>query len=496
MRQLTGLDTSFIHLESASTPMHIGALSIYDQTTAPGGHVTFKEILAFFESRLDRAAAFRQRLVNVPLGLDNPYWADDPDFDLEFHVRHIALPQPGDWRQLCIQVARLHSRPLDMTRPLWEAYIIEGLDNVKGVPKGAFALVTKMHHAAVDGVSGAQINEAIHDLAPSPPAAPEVSTTEHESVRAPTVVEQLGRSALRGLTLPLRLGRLLVQGAPTMTRILHNDGDRASAKPSRAPRTRFNDNVSPHRVFDGCSFPMAELNAIRGAVEGVKLNDVILTVCGGALRKYLEAKAELPEKSLIAMAPKNIRTEDQNGTAGNQVTVMSLPVRSDIADPLDRMAAVFAESQAAKDLSKKTQSIVGPELADLIPPPAGDLLARIYASASLAERLPPVFNTVVTNVPGPNVALYSMGSKMVASFGLGPAVHGLGLFQPVISYNGQVTISVVACREMMPDPAFYCECLEASFSELKAAAMEPTDEQPAPAGKQVRKKKSRKKPDR
>ncbi len=492
MRQLTGLDTSFIHLESAATPMHIGSLAIYDQSTAPGGHVTFKDILAFFESRLDRAAAFRQRLVNVPLGLDNPYWADDPNFDLEFHVRHIALPQPGDWRQLCIQVARLHARPLDMSRPLWEAYIIEGLDNVEGVPKGAFALVTKMHHAAIDGVSGAEISEAIHDLSPNPPAASQSEAPIADTLRAPTVVEQLGRSALRGISLPLKLGRVLVQGAPTLTRILRNDGDRANAKPARAPRTRFNDNVTPHRVFDGRSFPMAELNAIRGVVEGSKLNDVIVTICGGALRKYLSAKAELPERSLIAMAPKNIRTENQNGTAGNQVTVMSLPIRSDIEDPLDRLSAVFAETQAAKDLAKKTQSVMGPELVDLIPPPAGNMLARLYASASLAERLPPIFNTVITNVPGPNVALYSMGSKMVASFGLGPAVHGLGLFQPVVSYNGQLTISIVACREMMPDPAFYCQCLQASFDELKAAAIAftGTKAKPKPRRKKTKSKKT------
>ncbi len=488
MRQLTGLDTSFIYLESAATPMHIGSLSIYDQSTAPGGRVTFKEILAFWESRLDRAAAFRQRLVNVPLDLDTPYWAEDPNFDLEFHVRHIALPHPGDWRQLCIQVARLHSRPLDMSRPLWEAYVIEGLDNVEGVPHGAFALVTKMHHAAIDGVSGAEISAAIHDLeaVPPPPKDDAPQPRTRELVRAPSMLEQLGRSAIRGLARPIKAGKFLFQGTPALTKAFRGEGDSKAGRPSRAPRTRFNDNVTPHRVFDGRQFKLTELNAIRGAVSGASLNDVVVTICGGALRKYLIEKAELPERSLIAMAPKSVRSKAQQGTAGNQVTVMSLPVRSDIEDPLDRLSAVHAESQAAKSLSSKTESVVGPDVADLIPPPAGNMLARFYASASLAERLPPIFNTVVTNVPGPKVPLYSMGSKMVATYGLGPAVHGLGLFQPVVSYNGRVTISAVACREMMPDPAFYCECLQAAFEELRDAAAEMIGAEPAKKAKKKR----------
>ena len=166
MQQLSGLDSTFLYLETGNTPMHIGSMAIYDQSTAPKGHVAFKDILEFFEKRLHKARSFRQRLAKVPLALDRPYWIEDPDFDLEFHVRHIALPKPGDWRQLCIQAARLHARPLDLTKPLWEAYVIEGLDNVEGVPKGSFALVMKIHHAAIDGVSGAEMAAAIHDLSP------------------------------------------------------------------------------------------------------------------------------------------------------------------------------------------------------------------------------------------------------------------------------------------------------------------------------------------
>ncbi len=493
MQQLSGLDTSFIHLESSTTPMHIGSLAIYDQSTAPGGKVTFKDILAFFESRLDRAPVFRQRLANVPMGLDNPYWIEDANFDLEFHVRHIALPQPGDWRQLCIQAARLHSRPLDMRKPLWEAYVIEGLDNVTGVPPGAFGLVTKFHHAAIDGVSGAEIAMAIHDLGPQ--AVPREATSDWQPDRVPTDLELLGRSAINNLSIPVKFGKLLYRTAPTLRKLFSSMAGKEVTAPTRAPRTRFNSNVGPHRVFDGRSFPLSELKIMRTAVEGATLNDVVVAICGGAMRKYLMSKDELPERSLVAMAPMSVRSKDQAGSAGNQVTALSLPIRTDIEDPIERLAAVHGESQSAKQFTAAAGSNLGVDLANLIPAPAGNLIGRLYGSASLAEKLPPMYNTVITNVPGANVPIYSMGSQMVTNFGLGPCVHGVGLFQPVLSYNGQLTISAVACRDMMPDPAFYCQCLEESFAELQAA-VGATQKKPAKASNKSDAKPAKKKPAR
>ena len=468
MQQLSGLDTSFLYLESVSTPMHIGALAIYDQASSPGGRVTFKGILEFFESRMHLARVFRQRLAKVPLGLDKPFWVDDPHFDLEYHVRHIALPQPGDWRQLCIQAARLHARPLDLNKPLWEVTVIEGLDNVANVPKGAFALVSKFHHAAIDGVAGSEIAAAIHDLGPDAPAGLEAKDWEAE--RQPTGLELLGRSALGAVHVPGRIGRLASSAAPNLRKLVSGVRGKELAPPPRAPRTRFNNNVGPHRVFDGRTFSLDDIRTIRHARTGATVNDVVVTVCGGALRKYLAAKDELPETSLVAMAPRSVRTSDQSGAAGNRVTAMSLPIRSDIEDPLERLTAVCDESRAAKQFNEAAGRNLGPDLAELIPPPAGQMAARLYSGARLAERLPPMFNTVITNVPGPVVPIYSMGSRMVRNYGLGPCVHGIGLFQPVLSYNGELTISAVACRDMMPDPAFYAECLKDAFDELLAAA--------------------------
>jgi WS/DGAT/MGAT family acyltransferase len=467
VQQLSGLDSSFLYMETGTTPMHIGSLAIYDQRTAPGGHVTFKEILKFFELRLHKARMFRQRLARVPLSLDHPYWIEDPDFDLEFHVRHIALPKPGDWRQLCIQTARLHARPLDLNRPLWEAYVIEGLDNVAGVPHGSFALVTKVHHAAIDGVSGAEMAAAIHDLAPD---AEVVSPAEEWSPdRLPTGIELLTRSALRSVTAPLKFGGLALRSAPALARVVAGISTRELRIPLRVPRTRFNGSVSAHRVFDGRAFALDDFKAIKNAVPGTTVNDVVVTVCGGALRKYLHAKNELPRQSLVAMAPMSIRPEAARTSAGNLVSAMALPVRSDIDDPLERLSAVSVDSSYAKKLAHTMGPDLTANLAEFLPSTISGLLARSYAASRLSDRLPPLFNTVITNVPGANVPLYSMGSRMVASYGLGPVVHGIGLFQPILSYDNTITISAVADRAMMPDPAFYCDCIQSAFDELKAA---------------------------
>jgi len=471
MEQLSGLDASFLYLETGKMPMHIGSLAIYDQSTAPGGAVTFKDILRFFDKRLHKARAFRQRLVTVPMSLDHPYWIEDPDFDLEFHVRHIALPKPGDWRQLCIQTARLHARPLDTNRPLWEAYVIEGLDNVEGVPAGSFALVTKIHHAAIDGISGAEMAAAIHDASPEDTVEP--PETDWSPERFPTAVELLGRTAVTTAKKPFEFVSLVGRNASTAWRFGRGLLKKELHLTTNVPRTRFNGNVSAHRVFDGRIFSLDEIRAIKSRVEGATVNDVMVSVCGGALRRYLESKGELPEESLVAMAPVSFRPDAKRKAAGNMVSTMSLPVRSDIAEPLERLRAVHAESQDAKRLISTVGASLGTELAHFLPSTTTGLMATAYGRYGLAKHLPPIFNTIITNVPGPNFPMYSMGSRMVANFGLGPVAHGVGLFQPVVGYNGQITVSAISCRTIMPDPGTYCDYLTETFEDLRKAARRP-----------------------
>jgi WS/DGAT/MGAT family acyltransferase len=246
-------------------------------------------------------------------------------------------------------------------------------------------------------------------------------------------------------------------------------------------------------VFDGCQFDLDEIKAIKNSQAGTTVNDVVVSVCGGALRTYLGSKNELPDESLVAMAPMSVRSADQRESAGNLVSGMSLPIRSDIADPLERLLAVNDESVLAKRLAHTMGPDLAADAAEFLPSTISGLVARTYSNSSLANRMPPMFNTVITNVPGVNVPLYSMGSKMVASYGLGPVVHGLGLFQPVLSYNNKITISAVSDRNMMPDPAFYIDCLQKSYDELKTATIEKPRKSSTASRKKASKKTAAKK---
>jgi WS/DGAT/MGAT family acyltransferase len=478
MEQLSGLDASFLYLETPNQPMHIGALAVYDPSTAPGGFVRFKDILATIESRLHLARTFRQRVVRVPFDLDHPWWVNDPEFDLEFHVRHIALPRPGDWRQLCIQTARLHARPLDTSKPLWEFYVVEGLEQVGGLPPGSFAIVSKIHHAAIDGVSGAEITGAIHDLAPDthvpPPTEPWIADRE------PLTAELLVRTWLNNVRQPLRFARVLADTVPAVARVTEGLRNERFRTPGAAPRTRFNGTISPHRVVDGRSFPLEVLRGIRQAVPGATINDVVLAIVGGALRRYLQAKDELPDAPLVAMAPVSVRGKSLAGTQGNQVSAMAAPLATDVADPLSRLDVVRAGTIRSKALTEAVGARLLTDYSQFVPASLAGLAARLYSRAGLANRVRPVFNCVVTNIPGPQQPLYSGGARLVTQYGLGPIVDGLALIHPVFSYCGEITISFTSCREILPDPAFYAECIEASYHELREAAR-VADPQPAPA---------------
>ena len=484
MQQLTGLDASFLYLETANSPMHIGALAIYDPSTAPGGKVSFKQILANTTRRTQKVAAMRNTLVEVPLSMDHPYWRTDGDFDPEFHIRHIALPKPGDWRQLCIQVSRLHARPLDRAHPLWEMYIIEGLDNVKGYPPGCFAVVTKMHHAAIDGASGIEIAAAIHDLEPLEASQDIPSPEKGESV--PSALELIWRAQINNIKTPFRFLSVAKNTIPGFARFATGLARGKLTRIKDIPRTRFNTNVSPHRVFTARLFKLEEIKAIKNSVEGVTVNDVAIAICGGALRKYLSSKNELPEQSLAAMAPINVRTKDKLGTAGNQVSQMTVQIRSDIEDPLERLIAVNKGTRQAKQLTNAIGAKTMTDYAQFIPSTLSASAAKLASRVGLANRGTPIYNCVITNVPGPQIPLYFTGAKMLSSFGMGPPIDGTGLFQAIGSYCGSFNIAVCSCRNMMPDPAFYGECLQQSFDELKAATLNP---KPAKRKKTKKKKK-------
>jgi WS/DGAT/MGAT family acyltransferase len=472
MRQMGGQDASFVYNEAPRMPMHIAGLAIYDPSTAKGGTVTFKGILEHIRSRMPLVPSYRERMVRVPFDLDHPWWLVDPDFDLEFHVRHIALPQPGDWRQLCIQAARLHARELDLDRPLWEMYVIEGLNHVDGVPAGSFAILTKTHHAAIDGVSGAELTTVINDLSPDAEAPPVPDLPAPDNL--PNPYELMMWASVNNATQPQRFAEFMQRAMPVMPTLpsIAPPGPRYQA-PATAPRTRFSGIVTAHRVVENRSFDLAEVRRIKSAVAGATINDAVLAVVAGALRRYLDSKGELPAEPLVVMAPISIRSEEEKGALGNRVSAMMLPIPTNVADPLERLRIVHTTTQETKGMAGAVPAKTLIDFNEFVPWALAGLAARTAATFRLAETMAPAVNTVVTNVPGPQVPLYLAGAKLLKQFGMGPVTDGMGIIHPVFSYNGEIAVSVTACREMMPDPGFYAECLQSSFDELAKATADP-----------------------
>ena len=483
MKQLSGADSMFLQFEHGNNFMHVASLAIYDPSTAPGGGVRFKDILRFFSARIEQFPQFRRRLVTVPLSLDRPYWIEDPTFDVEFHVRHIALPHPGDWRQLCIQVARLHSRPLDRSRPLWEAYVIEGLHNIPGVPKGSFALYCKMHHAIVDGESGTELLKAMHSTVPE--KMPDDIGDEQRRFtadREPTSIELYSRALVHQVERVPGLARFSIGTVPRLGALGREiagklageglrgidrlrgllSGDLDSVVPKVAPTTRFSGDVSAHRVFEAVGLPLAEFKEIRRHVADVTINDMFLCIVGGALRQYLASKRELPEASMSAMVPMTLRGADKGGDVGNQVGFTVMSVRTDIEDPLERLLAI---RDGARE-SKRVTDVVGKEFArDLM-----EFMPNLVSQALARWVKPPRIGLIVSNVRGPDVPLYMAGARLVNYSPISIATHGMGLNVTGFSYAGTMWICAVSCREMLPDPAYFAECMRDAFEALKLAA--------------------------
>ncbi len=471
----------FLHTEMDGFPMHIGGVSIYNQATAPGGRVRFKDILNTFESRLHRSPIFRRKLLEVPMGLDQPYWIDDAKFDLEYHVRHIALPQPGDWRQLCIQVARLHAQPLDMAHPLWQVYVIEGLNNVADVPKGSFALYVKVHHAAMDGATGMHFFSAFNDMEPNPPAE---NIPDWIVTPTPSKTRLLGKAYINNLRKPKQFYDLIRNAGPARKRLAQGKEDERFASLDDKEATRFNVGVSNHRVVEARKFDFEEVRTIKNGVAGATINDTVLTIIGGAMRKYLEAKGELPETSMVAGCPIDVRDEKEAMDGGNMIGLMNVALRTDIADPLQRLEAVHQEANRSKAYAEALGPRIGMDIADTVPGGIISSVMRLSVAAGMAEKNI-LQHTIVTNVPGSPFQLYLCGAEIIDSFGIGVLAPGMGLFHTVTSAvmnkQGTIIIAAVSCREIMPDPEFYAECLQASFDELNLTVSKPKRRRPKKA---------------
>ena len=468
MQQLSGLDASMLYAETAQTPNHVAAFYTYDPASA-GGDVSFDAIANNVERRLGLSRTFRRKLVTVPLGLDHPYWIEDADFDLEFHLRHVSLPPPGSWPQVCDLVARLHAQPLDLSRPPWEMHVIEGIgDGVDGIPRNGFAILIKVHHAAVDGVSGLELITVLHDREPN--ASPPTGDPAWKPESPPTIWAMLSRAGVNNLMKPMHAARVARRIAPALVRVpIRMRRGTLQAPPTSMPRTRFNAPVGPHRSIGAIRTPFADVKRARSPVPGSTINDVVMTIVGGAMRRYLDAKGELSEQSMVALVPISTRTSAESA-GGNRVTMMTATLATHETDPVKRLALVSLGMQEVKDLSNAVGGRTLADLSDAVPGLLLGLASRAQSLVASRNRDRTIANAAITNVPGPTEPLYFTGARVVGPYGAGPLPHGLGLMHLVSSYAGEFQFSFTADREMVPDPTFYSQCLRESLEELSAAA--------------------------
>ncbi|MEM1232020.1 MAG: wax ester/triacylglycerol synthase family O-acyltransferase [Pseudomonadota bacterium] len=486
LQQLSTLDASFAFMETKASPMHIGSLYVYDRGGKHASGLTEDEVLRFYEERLHLWSFSRQRLVRVPMDLDYPYWIEDAEFDLEYHVRRIGLPSPGDWATLEQVAARIFSRPLDLTRPLWEVYVIEGV-RAPGIVNDGFAVLTKTHHAAVDGTSGMHMMATLHSSEPKadPIPAPERPWRPDAT---PSDAELLMRSGVNNAMQPLRFAQALGRNLQGIAAGLGASGGQVgmlgglaragsqvgeqvgklTAQTMRVvPATRFNGEVSGHRVIGGHTVALSDFKGPRAAVPGATVNDVVLTICGGAIGRYLYAKKELPGDPLIAMAPVNVRRPGDM-RAGNQVSALFVAIGTQIADPLERLAGIRSATATSKAVNNAVGARAMTDFSQFVPAVTAALAGRL--SSAMAQAPNPAFNVSITNVPGPQEPIYSMGCELKAQLGLGPITHGMGLIMPVTSYCGQITIGFTSCRDMIPDPDLFVDCLADAAAELFSAS--------------------------
>jgi diacylglycerol O-acyltransferase / wax synthase len=454
MQQLTGLDAAFLAFETANSTGHVGGLSVLDPSTAPRP-LTLARLTEVLGERIPLVPVLRRKLLNVPLGLDQPYWIDDPDFDIEYHIREIALPRPGSDAQLTEQVARLHARPLDRSRPLWEIYLITGL------AKRRAAVYTKIHHSAIDGVSGAELLTVLLDLDPGGRELPAFGPFRPGRPPGPARLAALTAARLAWRPVEtVRIANELVRVLPTLAPAVstlvggmlglgRGDGAVIPTTPGRAPATPFNKPITPHRRFAFRSVDLASVKAVKNAF-GVSVNDVVMAMCAGALRHWLADHEALPTAPLIAMIPVSVRDPASKGALGNKVSAMLATLPTHVTDPDERLEIVHAATKIAKAQQATIPQGLVDQISDFAPPALTARTARVVFATGLLHRLPP-FNITISNVPGPNVPAYLCGARLLAHYPLSVVTDGQGLNITVVGYLGELHFGLVSCRELVPD---------------------------------------------
>jgi WS/DGAT/MGAT family acyltransferase len=465
MQRLTGLDDTFLWMETPSSYMHVASLIVADGSEAPGG-LSFERVRTLYESRLDQAPPFRRRLVEVPFGLHHPLWIEDPDFDLDWHLREITLPEGRrDMAALCDLAAKLVAIPLDRTRPLWELWYIQGLED------GRIGLLTKVHHAAIDGASGEELMVAILDLEPDPEPRPEPEVPWKPD-RVPTDTELIGHATWSLAQQPIRAARAARRTLSVAFKLREqNRRPHITPPPSpfSAPPTSFNGPLTANRSFAASSLSLTTVKAVKNAF-GCTVNDVVLTMCAGGLRRYLDERDEHPEGPLVAMVPVSVRSDDQKGTHGNRVSMMLTSLATDLDDPVERLRVIHESTVVAKEQQNAIGADTLQEWAEFAAPAIFGRAARLYSNTRSADRHRPIFNVTISNVPGPPFPLYVAGGRVADTYPMGPIFDGGGLNITLMSYLDRVDFGLVACPDLIPDVWVIADGLRDALDELEKAA--------------------------
>jgi len=486
IHQISGSDAAFLYAESPTSPMHIATLNIVE------GSLKFEDFKEIVASKLHLVPKFRQRLLSVPMDLDYPYWVDDPNFDIDLHLNRIKLPDPSNWKTLRDLTSTLFSAPLDLRRPLWSVHFIEGIDEIAQVPKGSVAIVTKVHHVMIDGSSGVGIMGVLYDSDADGKQKKRSKPKPFNPEPLPDELSLLLKSGYGFLKNPFKIPKTVAETAYSFIK------SRAAKKLSiqrefsstkfPVPITIFNGSISAKRTWGTAILSFERINVLRKTMGG-SINDVILAICAGAIRRYLVEKEKLPLHPLVANVPISIRTEGSDNKMNNQIANMMIQLATHIADPLERLEYIQEQTMLGKSRHNTMGAKTLAKMADVVPFGLANLAAGLYSKYNIKDLHRPPFNVTITNVPGPRGLLYLNGHKVVSIFGLTPVVDGFGLIIAAFSYNGQVSITTTSDSKTMPDADVFSRYIRESANELEAQiAKLGKDKSASKTAKQVKSK--------
>ena len=466
MHHLTSMDAAFLHLETPEMPMHVGSLMLFELPKGYQGDY-YEDVKAMIGKRLHIAAILGRKLATMPFELAEPVWIDDDDIDIGYHVRSLTLRRPGTMEQLDQLVARLHSSLLDRSRPLWEMYVIEGLQN------GQVAFYTKAHHSGVDGKAGAEMAKVLYDISPE---IREVKPPRRKSGGGYQlgVTELLQAAVANSAAQYRKLAELLPTAAKALTAAGSVLASQSTPQGGRslmlglAPKTLFNDSITNQRSFSTLSLDLKELKALGKRVGGT-VNTVVMAMCAGALRRFLQERGELPKQPLIAAVPVSLRSAGDD-SMNNQVSMVRVDLATDIDDVAERFKAIHASSESAKAVVRELKPVLGVDLPLTGTPWILSSLSSLYGRSKLARQLPPAGNVCISNVPGPPMTLYMAGARMVHYFPVSIPAHGVALNITVHSYGDLLEFGLTACRRVLSQSESYelIGYLKAALKEIEA----------------------------